>query len=111
MWGRLILVSVFGLLTVLPAGAQYKMRVVTGIVTDTKGNALPKAAVQLENTRTLSVRSYITGKDGRFSFNELNDDIDFLVRAKYNNWSSKPKTISKFDSSTHPEVVLVIPID
>jgi hypothetical protein len=111
MLKRLILVFLFGLLLLSTAGAQYKMRVVSGIVTDMRGNPLPHVAVQLENTRNMSVRSYITGEDGRFNFNDLNDDIDFTLRAKYKTWSSKSKTISKFDSSTHPEVTLVIAID
>lgn len=108
MLKRLILVGLLALSTV---SAQYKTREVTGIVTDMRGNPLPKAAVQLENTRNMSVRSYITGKDGRFNFNDLNDDIDFTLRARYRSWSSKSKTISRFDSSTHPEVTLIIPID
>jgi hypothetical protein len=108
---RLILLSLFGLLALSPAGAQYKMRVVSGIVTDMRGNPLARVAVQLENTRNLSVRSYITREDGRFNFNDLNDDIDFTLRARYRNWSSKLKTIGKLDSSTHPEVTLVIAID
>jgi hypothetical protein len=108
---RLILVSLLGLLALSTAGAQYKTRVVSGVVTDMRGNPLPKVAVQLENTRNMSVRSYITGEDGRFNFNDLNDDIDFTLRARYRNWSSKLKTVSKFEASTHPEVSLVIPID
>lgn len=111
MLKRLLLVSLFGLLALSTIDAQYKTRVVSGIVTDMRGNPLPKVAVQLENTHNLSVRSYITGEDGRFSFNELNDDIDFTLRAKYKNWSSKSKTISKFEASSHPEVTLVIAID
>jgi hypothetical protein len=111
MLKRLFLVSLFGLLALSTAHGQYKTRVVSGIVTDMRGNPLPHVAVKLENTRSLSVRSCITGEDGRFNFNELNDDIDFTLRAKYRNWSSKPKTVSKFSSSAHPDVTLVIPID
>jgi hypothetical protein len=94
-----------------PCHAQFKQRDVSGVVTDARGNALPRVAVQLENTRDLSVRSYITGKDGRYHFDGLNDDIDFTLRAKYRNWWSKPKTLSKFNATVHPELNLVIPID
>jgi hypothetical protein len=108
---QLILSSLMGLLILAPCDAQFKERDVSGVVTDARGNALPRVAVQLENTRNLSVRSYITGKDGRYHFNGLNDDIDFTLRAKYLTYCSKPKTLSKFDASSHPEVDLVIPID
>jgi len=99
------------LLLLAPCSAQFKLRDVSGVVTDARGNALPRVAVELENTRNQTVRSYITGKDGRYHFNGLNDDIDFTLKAKYKDWWSKPKTLSKFDASIHPEVNLVIPID
>lgn len=92
-------------------GAEYRPRPVTGIVTDKRGNTLPGAIVQIENTRNLSVRSYLTHKDGRYRFNGLDDDIDYTLRAHYRNYWSKSKTLSKFNSSRHPEIDLVIPID
>ena len=76
-----------------------------------RGNPLSRVAVELENTRTQAVRSYITGNDGRYHFDGLSDDIDFTLKAKYRDWWSKPKTLSKLDASVHPEVNLVIPID
>lgn len=83
----------------------------TGLVTDKRGNTLPGAAVQLENTNNLSIMSYITGKDGCYHFSGLYDNIDYTLKAKYRKYWSKRKTLSKFDSSKHPEVDLVIPID
>ena len=94
-----------------PVGAQFKLRAVSGVVTDMTGNPLPRVAVQLQNTRDLSVRSYITGKDGKYYFSDLNDDIYFTLKAKYRDYWSKPKTLSKFAPSAHAEVNLVIPID
>jgi hypothetical protein len=108
---QVILASAIGLLILVPSPAQFKERDVSGVVTDARGNALSRVSVQLENTRDLSVRSYITDKDGRYHFNGLNDDIEFTLRAKYRNYWSKPKTLSKFDASSHPQVNLVIPID
>lgn len=99
------------LLAWFPCESQYKPRPVVGMVTDKRGNTLPGAIVQLENTRTLTVRSYIIHKDGRYHFEGLNDDIDYTLRAKYRNYWSEPKTLSKFNSSPHPEVDLVIPIE
>ncbi len=94
-----------------PCVSQFEIRSVTGVVTDKNGRALEDAAVQLENTYTLLIMSYMTDKDGRFHFNQLDDDIDYILKAKYRSYSSKPKTLSKFNSSRHPEVNLVIPFD
>ena len=111
MLRQLIIVSLIGLVMLAPVGAQFKLRAVSGVVTDMTGNPLPRVAVQLQNTRDLSVRSYITGKDGKYYFSDLNDDIDFTLKAKYRDYWSKPKTLSKFAPSAHAEVNLVIPID
>jgi len=108
---QVILVFAIALSILAPCIAQFKERDVSGVVTDARGNALSKVAVELENTRNLTVRSYITGSDGRYYFHGLNDDIDFTLRAKYRNWWSKPKTLSRLNSEIHPEVNLVIPID
>jgi hypothetical protein len=45
----------------VPCLPQTGIRNVTGIVTDKRGNTLPGAVVQLENTVTLTVMSCITG--------------------------------------------------
>jgi hypothetical protein len=99
------------LLLGLACQAQTEMRSVTGVVTDKRGNTLPGAAVQLENTVSLSIMSYVTGKDGRDHFNNLNGDIDYTLKAKYRRYTSERKTLSKFNSSKHPEVDLVIPAE
>lgn len=99
------------LLLGLPCQAQIEMRSVTGVVTDKRGNTLPGAAVQLENTASLSILSYITGKDGRYHFNNLNGDTDYTLKAKYRRYTSERRTLSKFNSSKHPEVDLVIPAE
>lgn len=94
-----------------PLAAQYHPRDVSGVVTDARGNVLSNAAVEIENTHTLLVRSYITGKDGQYRFSDLNDDVDFVLKAHYHKFWSKPKTLSKFDTKPHPVVNLVIPVD
>jgi len=100
------------LLVGLPGVPQlFQLRPLTGVVTDKRGNTLPGAAVQLENTVTLSVVSYITGKDGKYRFNLLHDDVDYTVKAKYRKYWSASKTLSKFDPAKHPEIDLIIPIE
>jgi len=111
MLRKLILAAAIALLVRIPCEAQYSPRPVMGVVTDKRGNTLPGVVVQLENTRSLVVRSYITQKDGRFRFNGLNDDVDYTLRARYRKWWSEPKRLSRLNSSGHPEVDLVIPID
>lgn len=106
--GYLCAIAVF---TFLPGISQITTRSVTGIVTDKRGNALSGAAVLLENTQDLSVRSFITQKDGHYHFEGLNTDVDFTLKAHYKNWWSHPHTLSKFNESKNPEITLVIPID
>ena len=111
---QLILASVVALLALVSGNsgnAQFKERDVSGVVTDARGNPLPQVAVELENTGNLIVRSYITDKDGHYYFAGLIDDVDFTLKAKYRNFWSKPKTLSKLNASAHPQVNLVIPID
>lgn len=111
MFVRAICVAVIALFAWVPCGAQYKPRPVVGVVVDRRGNTLPGAVVELENTRNLEVRSFITMKDGRYQFNDLNDDIDYTLKAHYKQWWSEEKTLSKFNSSPHPQVNLVIPTE
>lgn len=108
---RIVQIFAAAALVFAPLQAEYHQRDVTGVVTDARGNPLPKVAVQIENTANLSVRSYITGKDGRFYFNNLSDNVDFALKARYRNWWSKTKILSKFNEKRHPEIDLVIPID
>jgi hypothetical protein len=105
------LLATLALITWVPGESQYKTRPVTGLVTDKRGNTLPGSVVQLENTSDLTVRSFITGQDGRYHFDGLNDDIDFTLKAKYRAYWSDTKTLSKFNTSPHPEVNLVIPVE
>ena len=46
-------------------------RSVSGIVADNRGNPLPGAAVQIENSRTLEIASYLTRDDGKYYFHQL----------------------------------------
>ncbi len=98
------------LLAWLPSQSQ-NLRPVTGMVTDKRGNSLPGAVVQLENTRNLTVQSFITKQDGRYHFEGLNDDVDYTLRARYRNYWSDQKTLSKFNGAARPEVNLIIAIE
>jgi hypothetical protein len=67
--------------------------------------------VQLENELDLSIRSYITGAEGRYNFSEVSFDIDYTLKARYRKYWSKAKTLSQFNPTAHPEIDLTIPID
>jgi hypothetical protein len=111
MLNRTIRLSLLLLLAGFPSLPQFEVREVTGVVTDERGNALSGAAVLLENLNNVSIRSYITGKDGCYYFNGLRDDIDYTLRAEYQNYCSERKTLSRLNSSNHPKIELVIPIE
>lgn len=115
-WGREIMITrkrllgiCFGLTlalslpTVSPAQDRRReenanMRSVQGTVTDTENNLIDGAVVQLKDTKSLQVRSFITKKEGTYHFNGLNPNVDYELRADYQNFSSDTKTLSSFDS-------------
>jgi Carboxypeptidase regulatory-like domain len=72
-------------------------RSVQGLVTDAANNPVFEAIVQLKDTKTLTVRSYITQKDGMYHFSGLSPDVDYELKAEHNGSSSSSKTLSVFD--------------
>jgi hypothetical protein len=73
-------------------------RSVKGAVRSAEEQAVNGAVVQLKNTKTLQVRSFITKDDGTFYFHGLNPDIDYELKADFQGASSGTKTLSAFDS-------------
>lgn len=88
-----------------------KTRSLVGTVSDAAGNALPGTVVQCENTVSLDVRSYITREDGGYIFHQLSPDVDFVLRAHYKRWWSKPVTLSKFNEKRQARIDLTIPVE
>jgi hypothetical protein len=76
-------------------------RSVSGVVTDAGGAPIPGAIVQLKNTKTLQVRSFIAKDMGDYFFHGLATDVDYELKAEANGRGSSTKTLSSFD--THPE--------
>ena len=62
--------------------AQSSTRSVSGIVTDREGDPLPSSVVQIEDTVTLNIRSFITRNDGAYYFMDLSPDRDYMIRAR-----------------------------
>jgi len=73
-------------------------RSVQGAVTDAAENLADGAVVQLKDTKTLQIRSFITKQDGVYYFHGLNPDLDYELKADHQGSSSGSKTLSAFDS-------------
>jgi len=100
----LVLVAVL-LMAGAPAGfaqgkkkAEEQNRSVKGAVRAADEQTVTGAVVQLKNTKTLQVRSFITKDDGSYYFLGLSPDIDYELRADFQGASSGTKTLSSFDS-------------
>jgi hypothetical protein len=88
--------------------AQTLARSVRGVVTDREGTPLPSTVVQIEDTATLYVRSFITGNDGAYFFMDLDPDRDYILKAHHRNAWSRTKTLSRFDSRKEATVNLKV---
>lgn len=86
-------------------------RSVSGVVTDKRGNLLPGAVVEIDNSVTKDIQSYIVQKDGQYHFTGLNPDVDFVLRANYRGHVSKSWTLSKFNGARNARADFIIPID
>jgi hypothetical protein len=73
-------------------------RSVKGLVTDQAERPLPEAVVQLKNTRTLQVKSFIADEKGQYYFHGLDPNVDYELRAQYEGVSSRPHKVSSFDA-------------
>ena len=73
-------------------------RTLQGIVTTDNDMPVQGAVVQLKNTKTLQIRSFITQQNGNYYFNALSTDVDYEVKAESGGASSPTKTLSSFDS-------------
>jgi len=81
-------------------------RTVLGVVLDTADNPVSGAVVQLKDTKTLQVRSFITQEKGDYHFAGLSTNIDYELKAQHDGMSSATKTLSVFDSRKQANVNL-----
>ena len=72
-------------------------RTVQGVVTDAVDAPIEGAVVQLKDTKSLQIRSYITKAGGQYQFHGLNPDVDYELRADHQGASSNSRTLSSFD--------------
>src|SRR5687767_15964945 len=72
-------------------------RTVQGVVTDASETAIEGAVVQLKDTKSLQIRSYITKSGGQYQFYGLNPDVDYELKADHQGASSRLRRLSSFD--------------
>jgi Carboxypeptidase regulatory-like domain len=77
---------------------EANIRSVQGVVTNSQGKPVNGAVVQLKNTKTLQIRSFITQVNGGYYFHGLSTDVDYELRAEFNGAASSARTLSSFDS-------------
>jgi len=74
------------------------VRTVQGVVRNAQGEAVNGAVVQLKNTKTLQIRSFITRDNGSYYFHGLSTDVDYELRADFSGTASHERTLSTFDN-------------
>jgi len=79
-------------------GEEENTRDLGGIVRNAQEEPIEGAVVQLKDTKTLRVRSFITKSDGKYNFYGLMANVDYEIRADYRDTQSEKKTLSVFDS-------------
>jgi hypothetical protein len=100
-WAVLIFASVLAMAAAPPGGKQKEdpnTRSVQGAVEDSSGNAVEGAVVQLKNTKSLKVISYITQTEGTYTFLGLSKDADYEIKADFRGGSSPVRTLSVYDT-------------
>jgi hypothetical protein len=88
---------------------EANQRTIEGLVSDDAKNPVTGAVVQLKDTKTLQIRSFITQLDGMFHFSGLRLDTDYELTAKFSDKSSATKRVSSFES--RKTVVVNLPLD
>lgn len=84
------------------------LRTVYGEVTDKADKPLHDARVYLENTRTLTVRTYISSPSGEYRFAGLDPNADYEIHAEFGDLTSSKRTVSSFDSRKEIHAVLKV---
>jgi len=102
-----LLLTVIALTSVFATRGQ-GFRNVHGIVRDQVGRPLGGSVVEIEDTLTLIVRSFIVGTDGKYYFTRLNPDVEYSLKARFHNVWGPKRSLSSFDSRKNAEVDLSV---
>lgn len=102
---RKLLASVLAVGCLLLPGAvlaqSSAMKSVQGKVLGPANAPLQSAIVYLDDSKSNSIRSFISTKDGSYRFGQLSPDVDYKIWAKYKGVKSGTQTISSFNSKTN----------
>lgn len=74
-------------------------RMVQGVVKDPKDELVEGAVVQIKDTKTKEVRSFITLEDGSYRFHGLSTEIDYELRAMHEEQESDTRRLSVYNSN------------
>lgn len=78
-------------------GDDPNTRAVTGTIRMVDDTLVEGAVVQLKNTKTMQIRSFITKADGVYQFQGLSTNVDYELRAESKGMVSPARTLSTFD--------------
>ena len=80
----------------------------SGKVTDENGQPLNGALVTLTDTKANAKLTFITKTEGRYDFEDLSFNIDYVLQARYKDQSGEPRRLSQYDHA--PNVVRILQI-
>ncbi len=83
-------------------------RSVQGVVSDSGGNPVAGAVVQLKDTKSLQIRSYRTEADGAYHFAGLSTNTEYELEARHDGAASGKKTLTVFNTQKVATVNLKI---
>ena len=72
-------------------------RSVEGVVSGADNKAVVGAVVQLKDTKTLQIRSFITQADGSYHFSGLSTNVEYELKADKDGATSGSKSLSVYD--------------
>jgi len=90
------------------AAPQMATRKLSGTVTDHQHEPLNGAVVQVENGVTLGVVSYVTTRDGKYTFKRLDAHTDYRMWVKFRGRQSRVRQMSQFDSNRPKTINFVL---
>jgi hypothetical protein len=85
------------------------LRTVRGQTMDKGDNPIPAAVVYLKNSRTNSVRTYISDDTGNYRFSGLDPNADYELHAEKDGAKSQLRSISSLDG--RKDMVLNLKLD
>lgn len=78
--------------------SQPSVRSLSGTIRDAGHEPIHSAVVELRNTTSDEVVTYITDASGHYNFKRLNGNVDYEVWVQFRGIRSPTRSISKFDS-------------